>query len=1067
MSPKYLCLTYIDIIIFIGLLINPIIGNKEADDKPCAHFLLSCDPEYPKPCCTYGIMCKPKAPGGYFICVPEVLLGQACFDNSDCDDVAHAICSKSKQCVCRENHLQTRKNKCTPLLGEFCQIDEICMPSNSQCINNECQCNENYMQLSNNRCLPKVIGTHCESDHECEAARFSICAKNNTCVCNSNYAAIDSTACAPLLNGFCWADNECVVRDSTCVHNRCKCIPSLSPESNNKCSNLYIGMQCDNDSHCNHVIKHSRCDKAKLCTCDNNYYAINGTFCGPLLNISCSDNEPCAIDNSICIDNKCQCRPNYEYQLFQCIPQVLRGFCKTHQNCGLISNSHCFEKTCECKNGYFQFDDKTCAPILNTFCWNDNYCKIQNSVCIDNKCECKPNFSKFSNKLCLPTQLEQPCKIHFDCQLIKSAICSGQNKCICTEDYGQYNSTICGPLLGSLCFGNEYCATDNSICTHYRCKCKEGYLQQSHDRCISKYIGKFCELDEDCDEVRHSKCFKQNNTCVCRANNIQINETICAPLLGQYCWEDEQCAPDNSVCDNRECACEFGYLRVSNDQCLPLNLGPLCRKDEDCRNIKFSKCSENNECVCKQNYIEFDSYTCLSLLGGYCDEDDDCKTFYSRCSNNICQCDRGYLPRSNNDCLPTRLGIDCKIDEDCDKPKYSLCSDDEKCICKTNYIVLDGLKCVPLLNEECSEDVECITENSDCIDNKCQCKPQFEPESNNQCLSKYLRNQCNTDKDCEKINNSRCSLNKSCVCKQGYIGINGTTCAPALGEHCMVSEECAVDDSTCVNNKCQCQSNFNPFDKSLCIRIDPTKFCFNDQDCQEIQFSRCEGYRCLCKKNYFPLKSRLCVPMLGGFCRKNSDCIVDKSICEYSSCKCKRHYTAEGRHMCKPITLGKRCEEDKDCETIPNAICSENKICVCDANNYAWNISRCTPMLGGSCSAENQCVSDTFVCVDNICECRIGYVTLSNKHCTEASTIPSCIVDSDCSDSWHLKCSESKKCVCKSNNIALDRSTCLPLLGGYCWANHQCTAGNSFCHHHQCLCKPFHVAVSINFCAPM
>lgn len=75
-----------------------------------------------------------------------------------------------------------------------------------------------------------------------------------------------------------------------------------------------------------------------------------------------------------------------------------------------------------------------------------------------------------------------------------------------------------------------------------------------------------------------------------------------------------------------------------------------------------------------------------------------------------------------------------------------------------------------------------------------------------------------------------------------------------------------------------------------------------------------------------------------------------------------------------------------------------------------------------------------------------------------------CDDNTECSDLWHSRCSYDGRCICKLNNIAINNSTCLPTLDGYCWRNDQCMPENSACIHYRCSCKSNFIVVAGNMC---
>lgn len=78
-------------------------------------------------------------------------------------------------------------------------------------------------------------------------------------------------------------------------------------------------MTCKHDVDCSEMINHSVCD-SNICSCDYRYFPINYMTCAPTYNNSCQTNELCANDNSVCFNNKCQCKPNYVYRDWECVP---------------------------------------------------------------------------------------------------------------------------------------------------------------------------------------------------------------------------------------------------------------------------------------------------------------------------------------------------------------------------------------------------------------------------------------------------------------------------------------------------------------------------------------------------------------------------------------------------------------------------------------------------------------------------------------------------------------------------------------------------------------------------
>lgn len=87
----------------------------------------------------------------------------------------------------------------------------------------------------------------------------------------------------------------------------------------------------------------------------------------------------------------------------------------------------------------------------------------------------------------------------------------------------------------------------------------------------------------------------------------------------------------------------FNFLKVYLEQ--------FCRSNADCKEIKYSECSENNKCICKSNYIaEFDHKVCKALLNEYCENVIDCSLFNSVCIDHKCRCLGSFSPQTNKEC---------------------------------------------------------------------------------------------------------------------------------------------------------------------------------------------------------------------------------------------------------------------------------------------------------------------------------------------------------------------------------------------------------------------------------
>ncbi|XP_044597922.1 uncharacterized protein LOC123274389 [Cotesia glomerata] len=228
-------------------------------------------------------------------------------------------------------------------------------------------------------------------------------------------------------------------------------------------------------------------------------------------------------------------------------------------------------------------------------------------------------------------------------------------------------------------------------------------------RCIGDIIlsglGKFCELDEDCNEIIHAKCSKDGK-CICRMKTVRTNPWTCAPILGGFCWNNETCAADNAVCVNSE------YV-----------LGTQCENDDACNLVKFAKCSEYKVCACTSNTTAITSIYCAPIFRGFCWENDECVTPNSICLNNTCQCHGEYNQYTiEKGCVSiANLNDFCLNDYDCRQIDHAICSKDNKCKCDKNYVTMNQTSCRPIYGGICSKNKDCRNIYGVCIDSKCGC----------------------------------------------------------------------------------------------------------------------------------------------------------------------------------------------------------------------------------------------------------------------------------------------------------------------------------------------------------
>lgn len=71
------------------------------------------------------------------------------------------------------------------------------------------------------------------------------------------------------------------------------------------------GTFCQSDDDCA-FIKYMKCSEDYKCVCHDKTISINDATCAPILDGFCEKHAECIVDDSICFNNKCQCKPKYK-----------------------------------------------------------------------------------------------------------------------------------------------------------------------------------------------------------------------------------------------------------------------------------------------------------------------------------------------------------------------------------------------------------------------------------------------------------------------------------------------------------------------------------------------------------------------------------------------------------------------------------------------------------------------------------------------------------------------------------------------------------------------------------
>ncbi|XP_057336159.1 tenascin-like [Microplitis mediator] len=372
-------------------------------------------------------------------------IGSPCETDFDCGTIKFSYCSANKTCTCSLNTLVTDDQSCLPLLNLYCQTDDECKIEHSLCIDNECKCKPLFEAISNVECRKPYLGMACEHTFYCDKfIRYSKCSEdkqctcayhryiidnstcaplsikaescnkdsdcinvgqecyNEKCVCKINFFPLNSTKCVARLYGYCSNNEECFVKNSICVYNRCACDSSYWQNSPHTCEPTMLGEPCTTDKDCRHI-RNSRCSADNECICEINHFALDKLHCVPTIDGFCSKDRDCYSDSFRCVDNQCQCKSNYTaVSVNRCVETHSLSSCNDNTECSDSWHSFCSKKgKCVCALNNIQVSSSTCLPILDGPCWKDDQCMALNSVCIDFRCKCKENFIGIANNLCV------------------------------------------------------------------------------------------------------------------------------------------------------------------------------------------------------------------------------------------------------------------------------------------------------------------------------------------------------------------------------------------------------------------------------------------------------------------------------------------------------------------------------------------------------------------------------------------------------------------------------------------------------------------------------------------
>ncbi|XP_069686173.1 prion-like-(Q/N-rich) domain-bearing protein 25 [Periplaneta americana] len=294
-------------------------------------------------------------------------LGENCAYSFDCASTQNAKCSSSI-CTCKEGFVQDKK-MCLPVvteLGKDCNISIQCnkikLGDQVACEDKKCQCTESAIDVQGKCLSKKGMGEICNYSKECSLVENMMC-KDNNCTCKDNFlGSVDKKKCLPMvmeLSGNCTVSNQCnktnLGDQVKCQDNKCQCTESAIDVQGKCLSKKGMGEECSHSKECS-LIGNMTC-KGKICTCQDDFLSsADRKKClrrPKYIGESCEEHLQCHESfgrSSYCL-NVCTCRNDF-HAVNGTICVLNRG---VYESC--TSDIDCYDmKPLRCNNG-------KCTPL--------------------------------------------------------------------------------------------------------------------------------------------------------------------------------------------------------------------------------------------------------------------------------------------------------------------------------------------------------------------------------------------------------------------------------------------------------------------------------------------------------------------------------------------------------------------------------------------------------------------------------------------------------------------------------------------------------------------------------
>ncbi|KAI0984588.1 hypothetical protein GJ496_007458 [Pomphorhynchus laevis] len=926
--------------------------------------------------CSHGYIWKSKK------CVKDTSIFKPCETSAQCSVVCGLRC-KNNFCQCRSNSIWI-KSVCIEF-PDYNNRDYLlpCYDVTScntklglLCLNGKCRCPTGYI-WTGYRCSYFVMQLStilqpCSKLRLCISAYGLVC-KRLKCVCRK---------------GFDWGDNIC--KPIKYKKNGKHMQPCIYQDH----CNITLGLQC----------------KDYKCTCRNGYTWLDNV-CVPKIYTEQVINKKCDNDISCkhkhtglkCLNKKCSCPIGQMWFYSFCMPSsqsqwpsTLYKPCLSHGDCEVLLGLRCLKRICDCAyptvfmqggTGVMSTENNKfgicVVDIINTVlgksCSNDDECDVKRTKlrCVTNKCECE--LDAFWHGIqCIKYDIIsagalKPCFNNLQCDFEKGLECNLQtNRCMCPGHtkwlHGYCVKSKIDKLL-SPCLSDKQCEIDNNSsnnlkCINSRCQCDHPHFYWYRTQCVPAvifthgYMSKCAKTrrqddpDATCNHERGLECI--DGRCECQDTH-QWN--------GEFCFPSEVNGVD-----------EFGKVCNQNDQC-DLNRGLHCYM---------------SRCQCKPNtrwYLRLCIPTDIRGIFSNCESHDDCKPGTGlKCQNGRCECDavseKWFVDKCIN--IATLIGSPLSFSS------YGS-------VCKSNH--------------NCGTDTKLT-----CLRNYCQCKENHMWVANRCWPTVDLQNgymkTCRSDKECQSHIRSMLCINHRCECPSNtiiyqfrtclYVGrallFGGTFMKGTILSLCHNTIDC--DNSKgliCIDKRCECdRANGWNEDAGACVlkSLQESQPCKGSLSCvdrnQECKYVS-PLWLCACPKDGF-LPIRYYESKVTGRCTLK--CTSNESCYQ----KLSKHSTISQRNLMYCHIHSGECKCHKG--YVIQRLSADRIACIKRGEENGPNGA----IYMAKCKSDNNCdISSGIYCINNRCECKIGYRLYRNGLCVQANPADR-IIGYSCSNDKRSQC---------------------------------------------------------------